>query len=97
MLLATLGVSFPTPGYMLDSSFRLILAMVFGTYLMIVLSIIFLMVVDSFAGESDELVSSGDNTLGDYEHMNERRQYLKARATLDGKGAVNIKEASSAK
>lgn len=97
MLLATLGTSFPAPGYMLDSSFRLILAIVFGTYLMIVLSIIFLWLVDCLAGEPDEPAASSDSVLVECERMNEHRQYLKARVALDGKEAVNIEEASSAK
>lgn len=84
-------------GYMLDSMFSLILAAVFGTWLMIVLGIVFLWITDSLLGEEDQSNPSGDNTLGDYEYMNACKQYLKARAALDGVGTINVKEVGSAK
>jgi hypothetical protein len=83
--------------YMLDSFLRLILGMVWGTCIMIALSLVLLWLVDCLDSEPDEPAASSDSDLSEHEYMNERKQYLKARAALDGKGAVNIKEASSAK
>lgn len=64
---------------------------------MIALSLVLLWLVDCLNSEPDEPAASSDSVLAEYERMNERKQYPKARAALDGKEAVNIKEASSAK
>lgn len=82
---------------MLDSFLRLILGMVWGTCIMIALSLVLLWLVDCLDSEPDEPAASSGSVLTEYEHMDECKQYLKARATLDDKEAVNIKEASSAK
>jgi hypothetical protein len=82
---------------MLDSFLRLILGMVWGTCIMIALSLVLLWLVDCLDSEPDEPAASNGSVLSEHEYMNERKRHLKARATLDGKGAVNIKEASSAK
>lgn len=82
---------------MLDSFLHLILGMVWGTCIMIALSLILLWLVDCLDSEPDEPAASSDSDLSEYEYMNERKQYLKARATLDGKEVINIEESSSTK
>ena len=66
--------------YMLDSMFSLILATVFGTWLMIALGLVFIWITGFLTGEDNQPDPSGDNVFGDYERMNEYKQYLKARA-----------------
>lgn len=82
---------------MLDSFLRLILGMVWGTCIMIALSLVLLWLVNCLDSEPDEPTASRGSVLSEHEHMNERKQYLKARAALDGEEAVNIEEASSTK